>query len=141
MSTGTTSSQGIFGSFPYESTITPATIAGLVIAVAQYLLQIGLSANAINLEAIVMMLIGAIGTIGFVLAILAIVVSGARTDVLLVGAILTYVAELFAVLLRYIYVGLSPDISAELLLTPLSPVIIVIGIGIGVNWIGVDVSL
>ena len=141
---GTTASndRGIFGPYPYETVITPATVAGLVVAVAQYLLRLAVSPQArLTLDSIVGMLIGSIATIGFLVAVLAIVVSGARNDVLLVGAILTYVAQLLAALLGSIYTGGGLTLSVEFFLAPLSLVILVLGIGIGVNWIGVDVSL
>ena len=155
MSTGVDTSDSIFGSFPYEAVITPATIAGLVVGLAQYLLGVALEFSVLgtimpllsnvpptlSVEWVALTLISSITLIGLFVAVLAIVVSGARNDVLLVGVILTYVAGLLSILLAYIYLGQSPDISAALLLSPLSPAILVVGIGIGVNWIGVDVSL
>jgi hypothetical protein len=155
MSTGGSQNAGIFGSFPYEVVITPATVAGLVVSFSQYLLGVAIGINllgsimpvlsnippTLTVEWVALTLISSITMIGLFVAVLAIVVSGARNDVLLVGAILTYVAGLVSILLAYIYLGQSPDISTALLLSPLSPVILVIGVGIGVNWIGVDVSL
>jgi len=155
MSSGVDSTEGIFGSFPYEAVITPATIAGLVVGIAQYLLGVAIGINllgsfmpvlsnippTISVEWFALTLISSITIIGLFVAVLAIVVSGARNDVLVVGAILTYVAGLVSILLAYIYLGQSPNLTTALLLSPIAPVIVVIGVGIGVNWIGVDVSL
>ena len=142
MSTGVSTNDGIFGAFPYEVVITPATVAGLVVAIAQYLLSIATSPMAqVSVQSIVVTLINAINWIGFLVAVLAIVVSGARSDVLAVGVILTYVAGLLATLLQSLYVPGPLQLSTGVFLAPLSLVIAVVGVGIGVNWIGVDVSL
>lgn len=155
MSADSAGDEGVFGTFPYEAVITPATIAGLVVGLSQYLLGVAIGANlfttitpaisnlrvTLSVEWLAVTLIHSIAVIGLFVAILAIVVSGARTDVLLVGAILTYVAGLLSILLTSVYIGGGLALTFGLLLSPLSPVLIAVGVGIGVNWIGVEVAV
>lgn len=118
-----------------ETVLVPAILAGLLVAAAQFLLgRIAALGGGSTIDAILGALIGAIGTVGLIAAVVVLVVAGVSQTTVLSGAGVVYVTAWVSRTLDGIVFGwLSPDLA--FVLEPLQPVILFVGVAIAIQWV------
>lgn len=133
--------------FPIADVIAPAVVAGVLVTLGVFLVGVSssppprissqlFSNTLVNRAAT--SLIGAIGTIGLIAAILALFRAGTDAPILVGGAVVAYVAAFVASLVNWLYAGASGTIDLALFLTPTANVLLFLGIALGARWVEAD---